>query len=327
MPETCLEPRSSLTARSACAWQLRDRVLPLGPRTLVMGILNVTPDSFSDGGLYVAVENAVAHGLLLLQQGADILDIGGESTRPDATPVSAQEELERVLPVVRAIRAQRREAILSVDTSKAEVAHACVLAGADIVNDVSGLHWDSAMAATCAELGCGVVAMHSRGRPSEWRGQARLRPEEVLPLVRDGLAASLELARRAGVAEEAIVLDPGFGFASAATKIMCCSRACPRWRSWGGRFWRGFRGRAFCLRVIGRLRVWRQLRRRFLPARMWCGRMWCLRRALRRMWRTLFWPGRELRSEGHCLQERLPRGEMVPSGAQARAHLWQKCGG
>ena len=212
MPETCFEPRSSLTARSACAWQLRDRVLPLGPRTLVMGILNVTPDSFSDGGLYVAVENAVAHGLLLLQQGADILDIGGESTRPDATPVSAQEELERVLPVVRAIRAQRREAILSVDTSKAEVAHACVLAGADIVNDVSGLHWDSAMAATCAELGCGVVAMHSRGRPSEWRGQARLRPEEVLPLVRDGLAASLELARRAGVAEEAIVLDPGFGF-------------------------------------------------------------------------------------------------------------------
>jgi dihydropteroate synthase len=177
-----------------------------------MAVLNVTPDSFSDGGLYSTKEAAIAHGLGLLAEGADILDIGGESTRPGATPVSAEEEQSRVLPVVAELRRLRPGALLSVDTSKSAVARAAVAAGADIVNDVSGLLWDDAMAATCAELECGVIAMHTRGRPQEWRQLPPLSREAVLPMVRDGLRASLERAVDAGIRREAVVLDPGFGF-------------------------------------------------------------------------------------------------------------------
>jgi dihydropteroate synthase len=187
-------------------------MLTLGATTRVMAILNVTPDSFSDGGLYAGHEAAIQHGLQLLDEGADILDIGGESTRPNATPVSLEDELARVLPVIEAVRRGRPQAMLSVDTMKAEVAKAAVEAGADIVNDVSGFHWDPAMAAACARLGCGVVAMHTRGRPQEWQHLPPLAPEQVLPLVEAGLRASLAMAREAGVREEAIVLDPGFGF-------------------------------------------------------------------------------------------------------------------
>ncbi len=147
--------------------------LELGPRTLVMGILNVTPDSFSDGGKFLARDHAVAHALKMLDDGADLLDIGGESTRP-GTPVvesgiPAAEELRRILPVIEDVLRERPNAVLSVDTYKAEVARAAVNAGCEIVNDVSALRWDDQMAAAVVELACGVILMHTRGRPQEWR--------------------------------------------------------------------------------------------------------------------------------------------------------------
>jgi dihydropteroate synthase len=200
--------------RRAAAWKLRTRSLALGARTLVMGVLNVTPDSFSDGGLYLTAEAAAEQALALLDQGADILDIGGESTRPGlaALTVSAQEEQDRVLPVVSAVLRERPAAVLSVDTYKAATARAAVAAGAEIVNDISGLAWDAEMPAACAELGCGVVLMHTRGRPPDWPTLPRLASSEVLPLVRSGLAQSLQLAVQAGIERSRIVLDPGYGF-------------------------------------------------------------------------------------------------------------------
>jgi dihydropteroate synthase len=177
-----------------------------------MGILNVTPDSFSDGGQWLDVDAALGHALEMLDQGADILDVGGESTRPDARAISPAEEQERVMPVVRAILRARPETVLSIDTYHAETARRAVEAGAEIVNDVSGHLWDAGMSAACAELRCGVVLMHTRGRPQEWRGLPPLPSEAVMPLVLDGLKARAEEAMAAGVAREAILLDPGFGF-------------------------------------------------------------------------------------------------------------------
>ncbi|MFT4114083.1 dihydropteroate synthase [Silvibacterium sp.] len=194
-------------------WKLRTRSLPLGRRTLVMGILNITPDSFSDGNRYVSVETAVQHGLRMLDEGADILDLGGESTRPGRHPeVSADKEQERLLPVIEAILRERPDAILSIDTYKASTARVSIEAGAEIVNDISGFQWDEAMARTCAELRCGVVLMHTRGRSEDWRSLPPLMPEEVTPLVTHELATRLREAEAAGVSREHIVLDPGYGF-------------------------------------------------------------------------------------------------------------------
>lgn len=213
--------------RPTFSWNIGKRSLELGPRTLVMGVVNVTPDSFSDGGLYFEPAAAVAHALRLLDEGADILDIGGESTRPGAAvapvpeseqpstskrrvPVSAEEELRRVLPVIQEIKRARPECIISVDTYKADVARAALGAGAEIVNDVSAFRWDPAMAATVADLGCGAVLMHMRGRPEEWRSLPPV--EDVVGLVRRDLQEWAATAMRAGVRRERIALDPGFGF-------------------------------------------------------------------------------------------------------------------
>ena len=195
-------------------WRLRTRSLELGPRTLVMGILNVTPDSFSDGGKFLSRDRAVAHALKMLEDGADLLDIGGESTRP-GTPVaesgiSAEEELRRIMPVIEDILRLRPGAVLSVDTYKAEVARAAVEAGCEIVNDVSALRWDEQMAAAVAQLGCGVVLMHTRGRPQEWRD---LSPSaDIVGEVRTDLEQYSNNAVSRGISRERIVLDPGFGF-------------------------------------------------------------------------------------------------------------------
>jgi dihydropteroate synthase len=194
------------------SWQLRTRSLALGERTLIMGVLNVTPDSFSDGGSFLHPERAVQHALSMLDQGADLIDIGGESTRPGSQPLGSQEEQDRVLPVLEAILRERPTSVLSIDTYQTATARAATAAGAEIVNDVSGFQWDPAMPQTCADLRCGVILMHTRGRPSEWRTQPRLNQEEVVPLVKSGLMQSLNLARAAGIDTARIVLDPGYGF-------------------------------------------------------------------------------------------------------------------
>jgi len=201
-----------VSARARFDWRLRTRTLALGQRTLLMGILNVTPDSFSDGGRFLSPDAALNHALQMLDDGADILDLGGESTRPTSVPITPAEEQARVLPVLRAILAARPNTILSIDTYHAETARQAVEAGAEIVNDVSGHLWDPAMSATCAALGCGNVLMHTRGRPHEWRTQPALVPSQVLPFVLRDLEARTHAALAAGIARSSIVLDPGFGF-------------------------------------------------------------------------------------------------------------------
>jgi dihydropteroate synthase len=198
--------------RPPFVWRLRTRELPLGERTLVMGILNVTPDSFSDGGHFLDPNSALNHALRMLDQGADLLDLGGESTRPDSVALTPPEEQARVLPVLRSILAARPGTILSIDTHHAETARLAIDAGAEIVNDVSGHLWDAAMSATCAALHCGAIIMHTRGRSHEWRTQPALEPGEVVPLVLDELRNRTAAAITAGVVRESIVIDPGFGF-------------------------------------------------------------------------------------------------------------------
>jgi dihydropteroate synthase len=190
-------------------WHLRDRVLSIGNRPLVMGIVNVTPDSFSDGGKYATVEAGVRHGLELIEQGADLLDIGGESTRPGAVPVILEEELARVVPVVRALAAQTQMP-LSVDTAKAEVARQCLEAGAHIVNDVTALTGDPAMAEVVRSNGAGVVLMHMQGTPATMQIDPRY--EEVVADVRRFLADRIEAVHSQGIPHEKIVVDPGIGF-------------------------------------------------------------------------------------------------------------------
>jgi dihydropteroate synthase len=197
-------------------WHLRTRTLPLGARTLIMGVLNVTPDSFSDGGLYYspkhAPERAVSQALKMLDEGADILDLGGESTRPNATPLTPEEEQSRVLPVIESLLKQRPQTILSIDTYHASTARRAIEAGAEIVNDVSGHLWDAAMSTTCAELRCGTILMHTRGRPQDWPTLPKLAPGEVLPLIITELKERLAATTASGIPREKIVLDPGLGF-------------------------------------------------------------------------------------------------------------------
>jgi dihydropteroate synthase len=211
-------------------WNLGSRRLRLGERTLVMGVLNVTPDSFSDGGLYFDRDRAIEHGLTMLAGGADIIDVGGESTRPGAhvissgetwveegravprprQAVSEQEELERVIPVIAGLKKSRPDAVISVDTYKSAVARSAIEAGAEIVNDVSALRWDAAMAGTVAVLQCGVVLMHMRGRPEEWRNLPPI--GNAVGVVKSELRQWAFNAQHAGISRERIALDPGFGF-------------------------------------------------------------------------------------------------------------------
>jgi dihydropteroate synthase len=180
--------------------------------TKLMGVVNVTPDSFSDGGLYLDPEAAIAHGRELAEAGAEILDVGGESTRPGAEVVSAEEELRRVVPVIQGLAGLDGE--ISVDTSKAAVAVAALDAGAGIVNDVTALRGDSAMAALCAERGATVVLMHMLGDPRSMQDDPRY--GDVVAEVKDFLAERLEAATAAGIAVERIWLDPGIGFGKTA---------------------------------------------------------------------------------------------------------------
>ncbi|HKN70580.1 MAG TPA: dihydropteroate synthase [Terriglobales bacterium] len=230
--------------RAIFQWKVGSRVLELGRRTLIMGVVNVTPDSFSDGGLYIDAEKAVVRAEQLLDEGATIIDVGGESTRPGASvasrivageinsddpapegvaqtappvsepvseePVSEEEERRRVLPVIRDLKRRRPDAVVSVDTYKASVARSAVELGAEVVNDVSGFRWDPKMAKTLAELKVGAVLMHTRGRPQEWRSLPPI-GDPVLMVKRD-LRQWAEAATLAGVKRDHLVLDPGFGF-------------------------------------------------------------------------------------------------------------------
>jgi dihydropteroate synthase len=208
--------------RSVFDWNIGSRTLALGKRTLIMGVLNITPDSFSDGGQFLDKDRAVEHGLQMLQDGADIIDIGGESTRPGAKTsnpgehslqpgaVGEKEELQRILPVIASLKQQQPNALISVDTYKAGVARAAVGAGAEIVNDISGFLWDPQMRKTLAELKCGAVLMHMRGRPDEWRTLPPV--PDIVTLVKRELSERVDAALMAGIRRERIALDPGFGF-------------------------------------------------------------------------------------------------------------------
>ncbi|MDQ1390708.1 MAG: dihydropteroate synthase [Acidobacteriaceae bacterium] len=223
--------------RAVFQWNLGTRSLELGKRTLIMGVVNVTPDSFSDGGLFLDSGKAVEYALRLLDEGADMIDVGGESTRPGATvaaspaesqerrgkekkpsdaadtpkmAVSAEDESRRVLPVIAGLKKLRPDAVVSVDTYKSSVARAATAAGAEIVNDVSGFRWDPQMARTIAEIKCGAVLLHMRGRPEEWR---TLPPAtDIVLQVKRELREWAEAAVVAGIRRERIALDPGFGF-------------------------------------------------------------------------------------------------------------------
>ncbi len=200
------------------------RSLELGERTLVMGILNVTPDSFADSGRYVDPERAIEAAFQMAEQGADIVDIGGESTRPGADPVSADEEVARILPVLRGL-ASRLRVPVSIDTSKAEVARAAVDEGAAIVNDVSGLRYDPRLGAVAAAAGVGLVLMHLRGRPREMYREATY--TAVVEDVRREIESSVQAAVEAGVARERVMIDPGLGFAKRAAQTFEILAALP----------------------------------------------------------------------------------------------------
>jgi dihydropteroate synthase len=195
--------------RRSFLWRLPARTLVLGERTLLMGVLNVTPDSFSDGGLFLHADAAVAQAVALERAGADILDVGGESTRPGSVGVSAETELGRVLPVIEKLRGKIRIPI-SVDTSKSEVAEAAAAAGAEIVNDVTALANDPRIAEVARRRKLALVLMHMRGKPSTMQKTPFAR--DVLRDVAAGLRHAVAVARRAGIAKSQIVLDPGIGF-------------------------------------------------------------------------------------------------------------------
>ncbi|MGG6312090.1 dihydropteroate synthase [Paenibacillus macerans] len=186
------------------SYQLGEASLSLGERTLVMGILNVTPDSFSDGGRYNSVERALQYAREMIEAGADLIDIGGESTRPGHEPVSEQEELARVIPVVEALHRELPHIPLSVDTYKAQVAREALQAGAHIINDVWGFKAEARMAEVAAEFGCPVILMHNR-HDRDYR--------DLMTDVTSDLLECVEIARKAGVSDDHIMLDPGIGFA------------------------------------------------------------------------------------------------------------------
>lgn len=199
-----------IAPRAAGIWPLPRTNLPWGERTLIMGVVNVTPDSFSDGGRFLETGAAVEQGLKLLAEGADVLDIGGESTRPGSDPTSPADELKRVLPVIQGVMERAPRAVISIDTYRTQVASEAIAAGAQVINDVTALRGDSAMAALAASSGAGLVLMHMRGQPKTM--QVNPEYDDVVGEVGAMLAARAQAAQAAGVARERIVLDPGIGF-------------------------------------------------------------------------------------------------------------------
>jgi dihydropteroate synthase len=227
---------------------VRGRRFSLGPRTWLMGIVNVTPDSFSDGGAFFDTDRAVARGLELACAGADILDIGGESTRPGSLPVPAEEELRRVLPVVKALK-KKTGVLLSVDTTKASVARAVLEAGADIINDVSGLRFDPAMASVIAPSGAGVILMHMKGTPRTMQKSPHY--ADLLGEVRAFLRERVLEAGEAGIASDRVVIDPGIGFGKTAAHNLALINRLADLEAIGRPICVGLSRKAFIGRILG----------------------------------------------------------------------------
>jgi dihydropteroate synthase len=206
-------------------WKFRGHEFDLSRRALIVGIVNATPDSFSDGGSFLDAEDAVRHGLRLLQEGADILDVGGESTRPGSLPVSEDEELRRVIPVIEALR-HAIDAPISIDTSKASVAEAAISAGADIINDVTALS-DPRMGDVAAATGAGLILMHMRGTPATMQQSPAYLEDDVVGEVAKYLSEQRSAALGFGVNQAAIILDPGLGFGKTAAHNLDLIRSLP----------------------------------------------------------------------------------------------------
>jgi dihydropteroate synthase len=213
-----------------------------------MGVVNVTPDSFSDGGRFFEPAAAVGHGLRLAAEGADVLDVGGQSTRPGAAPVAAEEELRRVLPVVAALR-KESDVPISIDTSRAEVAAACLAAGAEIINDITALAFDGRIAALAAHSGCGVCAMHMQGTPQTM--QVHPQYGDVVEDVLAWLAARRDALVSAGIARDRLALDPGIGFGKTAAHNLAILNHLSRYRALGCPLLVGLSRKAFIGHVIG----------------------------------------------------------------------------
>jgi len=220
----------------------------LSRKTLVMGVLNVTPDSFSDGGLFFGVSSAVDHALRMVEDGADIIDIGGESTRPGSDPVSAEDELRRVVPVIRAL-AGRIDTPISIDTYKSAVARAAIEEGAQIVNDVSGLRFDRSMAEVVAGSEVAVVLMHMRGTPKSMQ----MAPSylNLVAEVKEYLAQGIEAAGRAGISEDRMIIDPGIGFGKTFAHNLEIIRRLGEFRSLGKPILVGPSRKAFIGKYLG----------------------------------------------------------------------------
>jgi len=217
-------------ADGARIWRCRDEVLTLGQRTLVMGIVNVTPDSFSDGAMFASVEDAVAHAARLVDEGVDLVDVGGESTRPGSDPVEVEEELRRVVPVIEGLARARPGTRVSVDTHKPEVASAALDAGACVINDVMGGR-DARLLETVSRTGAGIVLMHMLGEPKTMQDDPRY--DDVVGEVNEFLRERIEAAVFAGIPEERVCIDPGIGFGKNVDHNLALLRAVPTLRMLG----------------------------------------------------------------------------------------------
>ncbi len=229
-------------------WRTRRHSIDLSRRGRIMGILNTTPDSFSDGGRHQRIGTALEHGRLMIAEGAEIIDIGGESTRPGAPPVSIEEEIARTAPVISALRTEW-DGWISIDTSKAPVAAAALEAGADIVNDVSGLTGDPAMPAVCAASGCGVVAMHMQGEPRTM--QAAPHYEDVVEDIRNFFEERFLTLITAGIHPETLCFDPGIGFGKTVAHNVELLRSLDRLIVQGRPLLLGVSRKSFIAKILG----------------------------------------------------------------------------
>ncbi len=232
----------------ATRWQLRTKALEFSTRPLLMGIVNVTPDSFSDGGQFLCVDDAVNHALQLAEEGADILDIGGESTRPYSTPVASDEEIDRVMPVVSAL-AQRTDVPISIDTSKATVARECLNGGAEIINDVTGLLGDPEMVPLAAASDAGICVMHMQGTPQTMQDHPSY--ENVVEDILEYFASRRDDLVAAGIAPERICMDPGIGFGKTTEHNLLLLREIDRGHELGCPLLVGHSKKGFLSKVLG----------------------------------------------------------------------------